>query len=137
MTSRSPFGTDVSTFVGGRPGLDPQWTTISGDRVVVENVARRWLTPKGFFDDDPDFGEDVREYLQARQNSLTRARARMRLRAQALLEERVADCTVTVDSVGETLKIRGVVKVKQGKTFALTMTLEQFKQPEVQIREAA
>ncbi len=53
------FVVDVSTF----PDLDSSFTLITGRRVIAEAILRRLLTPRGGLAYDPDFGLDVRGWL--------------------------------------------------------------------------
>lgn len=55
------LGTDISTF----PRLDGTFTPISGGRVVVEAIARRLSTPRGMLSFHPDYGLDLRAWLNA------------------------------------------------------------------------
>jgi hypothetical protein len=133
MTARSPFGTDVSTFRTGSPGLDPTWELVDGPVTVVEIVARRFLTPHGTLEGDSDFGHDVRQYMQARQSAVMRARARMKLRAEALKEQRVKDCTIEITTVGKTMTISAILHLSSGQSFSLTIGISELAKPSVQI----
>lgn len=128
MAARSPYGIELSSFVGGVLDLDPTFTPRSGPENPVEVVARRWLTPHGSLPGkDKDFGRDVRQYFQQRQNAITRARAKAALEREALKDERVRSCAVTVSTVGETLRIHGVITLATGKSFALTLSVGEFR----------
>lgn len=134
MTTASPFGVDISTFRGGVPGLDPTFTPITGGRVVVEAVLRRWLTPRGSLDDLPEDGCDCRKFIQMRMSATNRARAKRELEAEARKEDGVAICTVTVEPLeGGGLRITGSIKTRTGQTFrtvisatALTTTIDEI-----------
>lgn len=121
MTTRSPFGTEFSTFVGGVPDLDPTFTERDDEVLVVERVARRWLTPRNSLPDLAGKGRDVRAYVQMRMLATQRARARAELRAEALDEEGVLDCDVTVEPAGDALRVVGVVRVRSGRRYRLTI----------------
>lgn len=60
-----PDGVGFSTFRGRRSDLDPAFALILGDRLVLEKVARRLLTPPGSWISDPSYGLDVRGFLNA------------------------------------------------------------------------
>lgn len=125
MTTRSPFGTEFSTFRGGVPGLDPTFTEISGEILVVECVLRRWVTPKGSIPDLPNDGEDVRSYLQMRNSATSRARCKRNLEAEARKEDGVKQCDVTVEPNDEGLRIVGTIKTKTGKAFRAVIDANQ------------
>jgi hypothetical protein len=121
VTTASPFGVDISTFRGGVPGLDPTFSPITGGRVVVEAVLRRWLTPRGSLDDIPEDGCDVRKFLQMRMTAVSRARAKRELEVEAQKEDGVASCTVLVEATGTGtsvgLRFTGTIKTRTGSTF--------------------
>lgn len=125
------LGLDISTFVGGSPDLDPVAQLISGERSVVESVARRWLTPKGSLpgprEEVEDYGEDCRGWLQARNSATKRAALRASLQAQALLEERVKKADVTVEQTATGLRIVGVITPDTEKPMRLTLTVSEFR----------
>ena len=106
--------------------LDPTFTPQEGERNALENVARRWLTPHGTLPGDDDFGRDVRQWLQARTSSVTRARIKAALEQEARKEERVRKCTVTVTATTTGLSIVGVVEVDMARTFRLTLNVTEF-----------
>lgn len=118
---RSPFGVEFSTFRGGVPGLDPSFTEISGEQLVVERVLRRWLTPHNSIPDLPNAGRDVRSYLQMRASATGRARAKRELEAEARQDPGVATCVVTVERIGTGpsagLRFIGAITTKRGKSF--------------------
>lgn len=121
-------GIDLSSFVGGVPDLDPTFTLLDGDSNVLENVARRWLTPTGTLpgDKDGDFGTDVRSWIQARQSATSRARLKLALEAEARKEERVRSCTVTVTTVRDGYSIVGSVQLDTGKSYTLTLSVSNY-----------
>lgn len=119
------FGTDVSTF----PDLDPQFRLITGQRVVAEAVARRWLSPRGSVSYDETYGEDVRAYLNARVDGPRLRALEAALQAQAVADERVRDATVTLSTSGSAaalrLQITGRLVTAAGP-FALVLTVDQL-----------
>src|SRR5574337_487746 len=79
------FGQDVSTF----PDLDPSFSALTGPRVVAEAIARRLSTPRGSLPFYPDYGIDVRDWVN---ESITRdrlAQFRRALEAEVVKDERV------------------------------------------------
>lgn len=86
------FGTDVSSF----PFPDTSFATISGFRVLAEALARRLLTPKGFLSFHPDYGTDLRLYVNEAMTDEVLYRAKAEARAELLQDERVDSCTATV-----------------------------------------
>lgn len=121
-------GSDLSSFVGGAADLDPTFTPLDGDRNALENVGRRWLTPRGTLpgDADGDFGTDVRSWIQSRQSGTSRVRLKLALEAEARKEERIRSCTVTVTPVRDGLTIVGAAALDNGKTFELTLGVTAY-----------
>jgi phage baseplate assembly protein W len=88
------YGSDFTTFVGGRPDIDPRFMLIETSRVVAETCARRLLTPRGSLVGDPDFGFDLRDYLGARITNVQRARIVSGVEEEMRKDERVARARV-------------------------------------------
>lgn len=88
------YGSDFTTFVTGRPDIDPRFLLIETSRVVAETCARRLLTPRGSLVGDPDFGFDLRDYLGARITNVQRARIVSGVEEEMRKDERVARARV-------------------------------------------
>lgn len=119
------FGTDISTF----PDLDPHLRLISGQRVVAEAVARRWLTPRGSVPYDETYGEDVRAYLNARVDGPRLRALEAALQAQAVADERVASAQVSLTWSGTPgrLQLRVAARLVTALgPFALTLTIDSL-----------
>jgi phage baseplate assembly protein W len=86
------FGLDVSTF----PDLDPNFTSISGTRVVAESLARRLTTPRGALPFFPDYGTDVRSWLNESVTQDRIATWQRAIEAECLKEERVLSAKASV-----------------------------------------
>lgn len=71
-----------------RATSDP-WT------ILAQALVRRWSTPRGMLLDDPDYGTDLAEYVNEDVDELALVRIRAEVRAEALKDERVVDCTIT------------------------------------------
>lgn len=119
------FGTDVSTF----PDLDPQFRLITGQRVVAEAVARRWLTPRGSVSYDETYGEDVRAYLNAPVDGPRLRALEAALQAQAVTDERVQSAVVSLVATGTAaalrLRVTGRLVTAAGP-FTLVLTVGQL-----------
>jgi hypothetical protein len=89
------FGSDLSTFTStGEVDIDPLFASIDGPRAVLEDCARRLMTPAGFFPRYPDFGFDLRAKLASRINAVTRMQIGNSIEAELLKEERVLQAKV-------------------------------------------
>lgn len=97
------FGSDVSTFLATAedPGLDPSLNLQTGERVVLEAVARRYMTPHGFLgslgEEWEDYGFDLRKFLSAKMTPPQRAALISGAQQEAMKDERVSNATVTVE----------------------------------------
>ena len=114
------YGSDISTWLGSVPDLDPTFSTISGARVVVESVARRWVTLNGgglFY--DVSYGNDTRLLLNSRMDASQYPGIAMQLEAEALKDERVRAIAVVLsfNPTAQLLSIRGTITLATG-TFA-------------------
>jgi len=119
------FGTDISSWLGHTPDLDPTFSTISGPRVVVESVARRWITLNGgglFY--SPAYGFDTRLLLNSRMDASQYPGIAMQLEAEALKDERVRAIAVVLsfNPTAQLLSIRGTITLATG-TFAFVFQI--------------
>lgn len=78
----------------------------SGNLCVAEAVLRRWSTTRGRLIDDPTYGENLTDCISDDMSSADLAYKQQQLAAQAQLDERVLQCTVTL-----TLPTTGVLTV--------------------------
>lgn len=117
------FGTDISTF----PALDTTFSTISGYRVLSEALTRRLLTRKGLLVFHPDYGIDLRAYL----NEAVTDDMLFRLKTEALAEiqqdERVdsATASVTFDPTTSRLTLTFQVQTAAGP-FSFVLGVSQL-----------
>lgn len=122
-------GTDVSTYVTGqsKPGVSPQYATITGPRTVVEQLARALETERGSLFWDPGFGFDVRGFL----NETIDARAIAKIRAgaleQARRDDRIKAARVSVTVSGpldsQTISVAFVLTLADGSTSRKTVAI--------------
>ncbi len=66
-------------------------------RLIGERVLRRWQTQRGALasiNDDPDFGWDITQYVNAKLSPGGIAQAQTQLQAEALKDEQVESCNV-------------------------------------------
>lgn len=123
------YGSDISTWLGPSPDLDPTFSVISGARVVGEAVARRWVTPAGgglFYDEA--YGFDTRLLLNSRMDSSMFPGIAMQLEKEALKDERVQNCSVSLsfNATTRVLSIKASVTPFSGKTFVLVLSADQL-----------
>lgn len=76
--------------------LDARCSLVTGRRAIAEAVVRRWTTPRGRLGYDPDYGFDVRQYLNDDVDARTLALIRSGMVAEAKKDERVLDVDVTI-----------------------------------------
>ncbi len=112
------FGSDYSSF---RPdGTSGQtYNRVYGPRVVLEGVARRWLTPRGDLLWAPNAGFSVAVLLNASRTMNGLNLYKSFLRGEALQVDFVRDATVALLYVGTDLTISGQVTLTTGGTYPL------------------
>jgi phage baseplate assembly protein W len=114
------YGTDISTL----PDLDPAFALITGTRVVAESLARIFVTPQGSDEWHPNYGRDLRRFLNAPMDVATLAQVQAEAEEGALLDERVADATATASF--EPLSGRLILRVEAtlaGGPFLLVLAI--------------
>lgn len=114
------FGIDVSTF----PGLDPNFTLITGQRAVGEAVARRLIQPRGSLFYDLDYGFDLRAYLNAGLTPAELFGIGVEVEREAMKEPRVlrAYSLVQLNAVTRLLIVKLDLTTAEGP-FALTLEI--------------
>ena len=122
------YGLDISTYAAGPdgPDLDPQMTTISGPAIVVQAIARRLQTPHGFFDDDPDYGLDVRGWLNGSFSSDYASTLRHLVEAECEKDDRVASAEASVTFAASRLTVLVKLTLETGQTFQLTLSVSSI-----------
>lgn len=97
------YGLDLNTFVGGMPGMDPTFGTVSGPPAVVQALARMLM--------DPVDGIDLTDLVGVAMTNLRRARIVDGVQQVLEREERVESAkveTLTEESPGRwRMQVRG------------------------------
>jgi phage baseplate assembly protein W len=111
------LGSDIS----GVNDLDPNLTVVAGRRGLAEAVARRLGTMRGSLVGDPDYGTDLRLFLNAPAQG---ARVAAAVEAEALKEERLenAQAIVTFLPQSNTINVDLVLTDADGP-FDLTLAV--------------
>ena len=117
------FGQDVSTF----PVTDMTGRTISGPRVVVECLLRRYTTPNGKLFYDRRFGFDLRYLLNGDFEDRELRMAEVSAVNEALKDERVesAFATFDLDTKASKLTVRIGGVLVDGQTFDAVLAIGQ------------
>lgn len=118
--------TDLSSFnPDGSFGMS--FREITGVRVVLEWVARSWLTPRGALVWDPNTGEDIRRMENADLSQTELGRWRRALIAQALAVAFVRGCDVviTIDPNTDNVTIAGALTITSVGTFPLIVRIDK------------
>lgn len=102
------YGIDISAT----SGLDPNFTLVTGDRVLAEAAFRRLTTQRGSLFYAPDYGTDVREMLLGRVDARRLGEWRARIEAEVRKDDRIesAKAALSFDpqSAVATVKVAGV-----------------------------
>ena len=116
------FGSDVLTF----PGLDETFTLVSDGRVVAEALARRLSTPRGLMPFHPDYGLDLRQYLNEAITADVLYQMKAALELECEQDERVqnADAVVTFDQAQQTMLVTINATTASGP-FRLNLSVSQ------------
>lgn len=115
MTTAAPqainFGTCWGTSNG--QGLSMPSYMATGNQVVAEAVLRRWTTSRGQLIDDPNYGFNVMDLVNADLGKKDIAYAQQQLSQEAQKDERVRSAVVTV-----TLSAAGLLNIAATVTTA-------------------
>ncbi len=112
------FGADVSTW----PDLDGSFALITGKRVVAEAALRRLMTPRGALVGAPNYGLDLRGWVNASYTPAQLGRLQADIAAECEKDERVrsADVTVTADTTTMSLTVQVALDTNDGP-FGMTL----------------
>ena len=86
----------------------------TGNACVGEAIARRWSTGRGQLIDDPNYGYNLTDLVSDDLSPADILRAQQQAGAEALKDERVLRCSVTL-----TLTVAGLLTVVAAVTTAL------------------
>lgn len=116
------FGSDVSTF----PGLDPDFILRTGPQVLAEVLARIYMTPQGSDTWHPEWGRDLRRYLNEDMTPERLAQLQAEAEEGAELDERVleASAVATFNEHTSTVSLSVRVITASGP-FVFTFSLDE------------
>lgn len=102
--------------------------TSSGLRNLIEALSRRLSTAKGSLFYDPEYGEDLRLYLNQEMTADVLDAIKVAIEQQLERDERVqeARCKVVFNSQAFSLKINITVTPFIGKTFTLVLSVDKL-----------
>lgn len=92
LADGASLGLDIACW----PDLDDQFALIGGLRLLAQDLLNRLSTPTGGLFYDDSYGYDLTALLNASLDERDVPRIAGAVRAQCLLDERVADVAVTV-----------------------------------------
>ena len=118
---------DYGTALAVLTSLPARFAFVDGPVAVAYSVARRWQTARGSLPWAPEVGVDVTELLGQPLADGLRAQWQADLRAEALADERVEDCTVVITAPDEeTLQIAADLSLLEGDdvSFRLVVTVD-------------
>lgn len=117
---------DLGSDFSGILDLDPALTVVSGIRCLAEALARRLTTPAGTLLGDPDYGHDLRQYINSAFQSTTRIEAA--IENECLKDERVIGCeaTVTYNAATQTLTSEISITVSDELSFTFTLMVTEL-----------
>jgi phage baseplate assembly protein W len=117
------YGTDLSCVLD----CTNDFAEVSGPLVVVQSVARSFITPRGSVLDSPDFGTDVRALLNHGTPQHDLRMMQSRLRSEAMADERVenAEVKLTLSALGSevTIDTRLTLRDPQRTTFQFVLAV--------------
>lgn len=118
---------DESTFpppaASGELALDLTGHRIAGARVVLEWVARSWLTPRGALPHAAGEGDDLRVLENSTLDAQDLQRWRSRLAGRAKSVDYVLACAVVITREGRAIVIQGSVRLVDGRTYPLEVRI--------------
>lgn len=120
----SAYGSDLSCV----SDLDSGMGLFTGPKIVAEAVARRLTTPRGGLFYDPNYGTDLRRWLNAAIDEKDIPDIRAEIETEAELDERVAtaDVSVEFDRSSASIKAKIELTLVDDRTFRFTLSVSQL-----------
>ena len=116
------FGTDIACTTS----IGPRFQLASGFINLANALVRRLITPRGTLDYAPDYGYDVRDWLNHDNGQASVFSLEAAIDAECQKDERVQSSSTTVDtSVRDTLKITVSVITAAGP-FRFVTTVDKL-----------
>lgn len=106
--------------------IDPALTIVSGARCLAEALGRRLTTPRGRLLGDPDYGFDLRQYVNS--GFSDPSVIEIGIENECLKDERVRGCSATVSYNASTQTITAdiAVKISDEDGFPFTLTISDL-----------
>jgi phage baseplate assembly protein W len=116
---------DLGTCWSCTTDLTMPSTMASGNRAVAEAIVRRWQTPRGGLIDDPNYGYALTNFVGVDLEPADIARIAHNASAEALKDERVLRCDVTITMVDGTMIVSGTCTTGAGP-FRLVVSVSKL-----------
>lgn len=114
------YGTDFGVMTD----FDSQWSFNEYPRsVLIQALARRYMTPRGGNPWDPAYGRDLRLYVGS---AISPAVAEIEVADEARKDERVKDAKAKIAVVGDTWNITIGVTPSNGVSFTFTISVSRL-----------
>lgn len=119
VTAETEYGTDIAATTD----TAPVWGIASGTVNLAYALIRRLGTPRGALFYDPDYGTDLRAYVNRRVNSAITNRLPSDISAECDKDERVQSTSATVSFSSQTRVMTTAILVEPivGETFSLVL----------------
>src|SRR5690242_13471134 len=92
VSSYADFGSDLA----GTTDLFPDMRETSGLACLADALYRRFITPRGRLYDDPNYGYDLTQFIDADVSPADIAQMQSNIRAECLKDQRVTVATASV-----------------------------------------
>lgn len=115
------FGSDIACVFE----LDPGFRETTGNQMLGEAIARRWITPRGGILLDPNYGFDLNDYLDADVTAQDIARIQNSLEVEALKDQRIINATVQVSILNGNLVVNASLTTANGP-FTLVVSVNNL-----------
>lgn len=116
---------DLGLTISCLGDLDPSFAMVSGRRGLAQEIANRLISPRGSYLPDPEYGFDVRAFLNESIGIGEIFRIESGVESEALKDERVDDADATVTYIESSASLRIELRLVDGQgPFDLVISID-------------
>jgi hypothetical protein len=124
------YGIDVQCWPGsGLPDLDPNFTLITGNRLLMEICLRRLFTERGSDPNDPHYGYNLLSFLNSRTDNTQLPAISAQVVAEVQKDERISGALCEITNIQGVFRVRLNIQPAEGPSFQFVLAVDATTEP--------